>query len=136
MKELIQRTLNMSQAERVNLANRSCARIMNWASAHGYDEAALVMDYFKLFVSGDLNCDYRERDLFNKTFEMNVDADTFYGITNHGANNDFVAKMTRTTASMDSDTRSCVAILGLAVMCADGTMTADEQKLLYKVCDL
>lgn len=133
MKDLIQQTLDMTQSERVKLASGASSKIMDWARNHGYNAAEVLVNYFKLFVSGDKNCDYRERDLFNRTFDMNVDSDQFYDITNHGANESFISSMVNMTNRMDSDTSSAVIILGLAVMCADGTMTVAEQQLLDRL---
>lgn len=132
MKDIIQQTLDATQSERVNLAGGASGSIMRWADSHGYDPAEVLLNYFKLFVSGDKSCDYRERDLFNKTFNMNVGSDQFYEITNRGADESFIRSMINLTGRMDSDTKTAVIILGLAVMCSDGTMTVAEQQLLNR----
>lgn len=133
---LFRNMMSMTPLQRITLARQSRQKIERYAMKMGLDKEKaqdFVIYYFRLFVAADAECDYRERDLFNRTFETNFSEIRFQKLIGAAYDDAFVKKMATVTQKMPEDLRNDVATLGLVIMCADNELTSSEEKLLYKL---
>ena len=77
--------------------------------------------------------DYRERDLFNRTFETNFSEIRFQKLIGAPYDEAFIKKMALVTQKMPEDLQNDVATLGLVIMCVDNELTLSEERLLKKI---
>ena len=128
---LITNMMSMTPLQRITMARMSRQRIEKYAMKMGLDKEKaqnFVIYYFRLFVA-----DYRERDLFNRTFETNFSEIRFEKLVGAAYDDSFVKKMAQVTQKMPEDIQNDVATLGLVIMCVDNELTSSEEKLLHKL---
>ena len=133
---LITNMMSMTPLQRITMARMSRQRIERYAMKMGLDKEKaqnFVIYYFRLFVAADADCDYRERDLFNRTFETNFSEIRFEKLVSASNDDAFVKKMAQVTQKMPEDIQNDVATLGLVIMCVDNELTSSEEKLLHKL---
>ena len=133
---LITNMMSMTPLQRITMARMSRQRIERYAMKMGLDKAKaeeFVVYYFRLFVAADAECDFRERDLFNRTFETNFSEIRFQKLVGASYDDAFVKKMSMVTQKMPEDIQNDVATLGLVIMCVDNELTSSEEKLLHKL---
>ena len=71
---VIHNMMSMTPLQRITMARMAKTRIERYAMKMGLDKEKaenFILYYFRLFVAADADCDYRERELFNRTFETN-----------------------------------------------------------------
>ena len=133
---LIRNMMSMTPLQRITMARMAKTRIERYAMKMGLDKEKaenFVIYYFRLFVAADADCDYRERDLFNRTFETNFSEIRFKKLVGEAYDEAFVKKMATVTQKMPEDLQNDVATLGLVIMCVDNELTSSEEKLLHKL---
>lgn len=133
---LIRNMMSMTPLQRITMARMAKTRIERYAMKMGLDKEKaqnFVIYYFRLFVAADAECDFRERDLFNRTFETNFSEIRFQKLVGEAYDEAFVKKMATVTQKMPEDLQNDVATLGLVIMCVDNELTSSEEKLLHKL---
>lgn len=128
--------LSMTPLQRITMAKQSKVSIAEYAMRIGLDKKKadeFVIYYFRLFVAADAECDYRERDLFNRTFGMELSQRQFERLVGEAYDSAFVEKMAKITQKMPEDVQEDVMTLGLVILCSDNNLTSSEEKLLHKL---
>ena len=133
---LIHNMMSMTPLQRITMARCSKQKIERYAMKMGLDKEKaenFVIYYFRLFVAADADCDFRERDLFNRTFETSFSEIRFKKMVGEAYDDAFVKKMAQVTQKMPEDLQNDVATLGLVIMCVDNELTQSEIKLLQRL---
>lgn len=133
---VIHNMMSMTPLQRITMARMAKTRIERYAMKMGLDKEKaenFIIYYFRLFVAADANCDYRERDLFNRAFETNFSEIRFQKLVCTPYDEAFVKKMALVTQKMPEDLQNDVATLGLVIMCVDNELTMSEERLLKKI---
>lgn len=136
LQEIYQQYLDMDDSKRMNIAKNCAGEFITYAEGQGLsqdDIVALIVNLFKLFVSGDKHTANAEHEFFNATTGLSVSYDDFFKMTDYGANESFVASMDRLIDSMPQDVKNSTLIFGLCVMACDGRLTVSEQQLLNRL---
>jgi hypothetical protein len=100
---LIRNLMCMTPLQRITMARMAKTRIERYAMKMGLDKEKaenFVIYYFRLFVAADAECDYRERDLFNRAFETNFSEIRFRKLDGEAYDEAFVKKMATVTQKM------------------------------------
>ena len=132
LKEIRLEILNLSDAERINLAARSCNTLRGAFSSRS-DYISLMRLLAQVFVSADRNCDRYEYDLYVKATGDDVTYQQFFDFTNYGSSSEKVNAMLQFTDSIHSDYRAAVAVFGCCLMAHDGTLTVAEQEIFNRI---
>ena len=132
LKEIRQEILNLSDAERINLAAKSCSTLRSAFNSRS-DYISLMRLLAQVFVSADRNCDRYEHELYVKATGDDVSYQQFFDFTNYGSSSQKVNDLLNFTSSIHSDYRVAVAIFGCCLMAHDGTLTVAEQEIFNRI---
>ena len=133
---LIRNMMSMTPLQRITMARVAKTNIERYAMKNGLDKEKaeeFVTYYFRLFVCADGTCDYREREMFNRTFETNYSEIRFNRLIGQPYDEAFVKKMATVTQKMPEDIQNEVATLGLVLLCVDNDLTSSEESILRKL---
>ena len=134
--DLINQSKSMSMEQRVNIAHQATdAIIVQLKKLEISTEAitAFLINIFKLFVSGDKKTRKDEYILFKTLFNLDIDTDTFFDLTNYGSDEKFVAQIDDLVDSSPNEVAVAVATLGILIITADGEVTDSEKALLERI---
>ena len=93
---VIHNMMSMTPLQRITMARMAKTRIERYAMKTGLDKEKaenFILYYFRLFVAADADCDYRERELFNRTFETNFSEIRFQKLIGAPYDEAFIKKM-------------------------------------------
>lgn len=133
---LIRNMMSMTPLQRITMARVAKTNIVRYAMKNGLDKEKaeeFVTYYFRLFICADGACDYREREMFNRTFETNYSEIRFNRLIGQPYDEAFVKKMATVTQKMPEDIQNEVATLGLVLLCVDNDLTSSEESILRKL---
>lgn len=134
--ELIEKSKVLTMENRVSIAKDITSKLIADLKALDIkteDVTGLLINIFKLFVSADRKARRDEYDLFVKLFDLDIDTDTFFNLTNYGSDKEFVAKMDELVDAAPVDVAVNIVTLGILIITADGEATAEEIALLEKI---
>lgn len=133
---LIHNMMSMTPLQRITMAKLSKDKIQRYAMKNGLDKEKaeeFLTYYFRLFVCADGACDYREREMFNRTFGTNYSEIRFNRLIGQPYDDAFFQKMAKVTQKMPEDMQNEVATLGLVLLCVDNNLTMSEERLLNRL---
>ena len=136
VKELIEKSKVLTMENRVSIAKDITSKLIADLKAIDIkteNVTNLLINIFKLFVSADRKARRDEYDLFTKLFDLDIDTDTFFNLTNYGSDKDFIAKMDELVDAAPVDVAVNIVTLGILIITADGEATAEEIALLEKI---
>lgn len=136
VKELIEKSKVLTMENRVSIAKDITSKLIADLKAMDIkteNVTNLLINIFKLFVSADRKARRDEYDLFTKLFDLDIDTDTFFNLTNYGSDKDFIAKMDELVDAAPVDVAVNIVTLGILIITADGEATAEEIALLEKI---
>ncbi len=134
--DLINQSKSMSMDQRVSIANSATSTIiaqLKKLNVSTEATSAFLINIFKLFVSGDKKTRNDEYVLFKKLFNLDIDNDTFFNITNYGSDSNFVKEMDELVDASPNEVAVAVATLGILIITADGEVTDSEKALLERI---
>lgn len=133
---IIHNMMSMTPLQRITLARQSKDKIERYAMKSGLDKAKaeeFLTYYFRLFICADGSCDYREREMFNRTFGTDYSEIRFNRLIGQPYDDAFVKRMATVTQKMPEDLQNDVATLGLVLLCSDNELTISEERLLKRL---
>lgn len=133
MWEIYQDYLDCGHEERVRRSRCAIAELRAYLGSKGIDndnQNAFFINTFKLFVSADKFCAFKERDLFNDTFGTHLTQDEFFDMTNHGSDETFKKNFKEVFDCLSTESQADVVILGLTIVAADNTVKPEEKELM------
>ncbi len=134
--DLINQSKSMSMEQRVNIAHQATDSIITQLKKLEISTEAItafLINIFKLFVSGDKKTRKDEYVLFKTLFNLDIDTDTFFDLTNYGSDEKFVAQIDDLVDSSPNEVAVAVATLGILIITADGEVTDSEKALLERI---
>lgn len=134
--DLINQSKSMSMEQRVNIAHQATDSIIAQLKKLEISTEAItafLINIFKLFVSGDKKTRKDEYILFKTLFNLDIDTDTFFDLTNYGSDEKFVAQIDDLVDSSPNEVAVAVATLGILIITADGEVTDSEKALLERI---
>ena len=93
----------------------------------------LSQNIWKLFVSADKRTHKDEYNLFITSIgftEEEFSKESFYDMTNHGSNEEFVDYVVSSVWKLPKSVRIAIAVIGLCIMGSDREITPEEQALI------
>lgn len=134
--DLINQSKSMSMEQRVSIAHQATDAIITQLKKLEISTEAItafLINIFKLFVSGDKKTRKEEYILFKTLFNLDIDTDTFFDLTNYGSDEKFVAQIDDLVDSSPNEVAVAVATLGILIITADGEVTDAEKTLLERI---
>ena len=136
LNELIDQSVSMSMENRIQVAGDATDALIKGLKEVGISDDNItnfLINVFKLFVSGDRKARRDEYVLFKDLFNLDIDTDTFFDITNYGSDAKFVQQMDDIVDKAPKDVAIAVVTLGILIITADGEVSDDERKLLERI---
>ncbi len=134
--ELINQSKTMSMDQRLSIAHEATGAIISQLKKLDISTDAtstFLINIFKLFVSGDKKTRNDEYVLFKELFNLSIDKDTFFNITNYGADANFIKEIDELVDCAPQEVAVAVATLGILIITADGEVTDSERALLERI---
>ncbi len=134
--DLINQSKSMTMEQRVSIAHQATDAIITQLKKLEISTEAItafLINIFKLFVSGDKKTRKEEYVLFKTLFNLDIDTDTFFDLTNYGSDEKFVAQIDDLVDSSPNEVAVAVATLGILIITADGEVTDAEKTLLERI---
>ncbi len=134
--DLINQSKTMSMEQRVSIAHQATDTIIVQLKKLEISTEAItafLINIFKLFVSGDKKTRNDEYVLFKTLFNLNIDTDTFFNLTNYGSDEKFVSQIDDLVDSSPNEVAVAVATLGILIITADGEVADSERALLERI---
>ena len=138
IRRMCQEILNQTDEERLSLGREAFENMVRGFHELGLNSEKtvnLIQNLTKLFVSADGRCNLPEYDFYRAVTGSNISKDDFFDMTNYGKDEEFVNATCELMRHADRQTRTATILFGLALMCHDGTLKADEQILIDKLMD-
>ncbi len=136
LNELIDQSVSMSMENRVQVAGDATEALIKGLKEVGISDDNItnfIINVFKLFVSGDRKARRDEYVLFKDLFNLDIDTDTFFDMTNYGSDAQFVQQMDDIIDKAPKDVAIAVVTLGILIITADGEVSDEERKLLERI---
>ena len=133
LKEILQDLVNKDFDDLVELAAGAHERLIRALMDKGANDDQIttyLISTIKFFVSADKECKYAERDLINKSFDLDLTAEEFFDMTNCGSDPSFKETYFKVTKSGGEEIGIAAYILGAIILASDETISVDEQDAL------
>lgn len=136
LKELLQKFVDMSHEERVELGKESMEALGDDLVVHGLSEKAATNFIFLLItvaLSADRVTAEAEYRLFCDITGVKTTYEEFYEITNGGADEDIVEEFDAFLDQMSESGKNAALTLALCFLASDDKITPEETKLFVKL---
>ena len=136
--ELYQEVVDMSDGEKLYMAQRASAALLEHLSQYIDSDAAIdiYLSLIACYVAADGSVDYKEYEFFKSVFEgLDLSYDDFFEVIQNKYSSELVEKFDELIGAAPKDIRRDFIMLGLAICSCNGVITASEAELLSRFID-
>ena len=136
LREIYEKFVNLSRSERADWAKGGAGTVLEYLEKQGVNDE----DSFKyflcltaLFVGADGVVDADEHRLFSEITGYTGTREDLQEVLKAGFSAEFVANMDRIIDAWPEDVKAGACFYGLALISADGTISAREQQVFERI---